>query len=153
MSNRSKVLLAIQFFCFAYFIFFEDLLTTGFIMLIQFFGFLLCLWSISVMGIGNFNAQPEVKQGARLVKLGPYGRIRNPMYTGLLLLFGAIFLEKSRWAAFFEPSNLIGFLVFLLMFLVFALKARDEEKFLSARFGNDYEDYKKDTYRFFPYLY
>ena len=89
MSFKSKILLFFQFLCFGYFVFFQDLLANGIFILVQFLGFLLCLWSIVIMGVGNFNAQPEVKRGARLVKIGPYSVIRNPMYTGLILFFGS----------------------------------------------------------------
>lgn len=153
MSLRSKLLLAIQFFCFAYFIFFEDLISSGLTILVQFAGFVLCLWSISVMGIGNFNAQPEVKQGARLVTVGPYSRVRNPMYSSLILFFGSIFLRNDRWSMFLSDYNWFGFFVFLTMILTFILKSKDEEKFLSEKFGEKYDSYKGSTHRFFPFLF
>ena len=100
MSFKSKILLFLQFLCFGYFLFFQDLLASGIFILVQFLGFLLCLWSIAVMGIRNFNAQPEVKKGARLIKIGPYALIRNPMYAGLLLFFGAGLASHFNWPGF-----------------------------------------------------
>ena len=144
MSIRSKILLFFQFVGFGYFVFFQDLLATSFFMLIQFFGFILCLWSIAVMGIGRFNAQPEVKSNATLIKIGPYAKIRNPMYAGLILFFGAGVLGNFNW---------IGFLVLLGLVVLFLIKISDEEKYLAERFGESYLSYKKTTYRLIPYIF
>ncbi|MGA9269036.1 MAG: isoprenylcysteine carboxylmethyltransferase family protein [Lutimonas sp.] len=143
MSIRSKILLALQFLCFGYFVFFQELLATGILILVQFFGFLLCLWSIAVMGIGNFNAQPEVKPKARLVKIGPYSKIRNPMYAGLLLFFGAGLISHFNWQ---------GLIAWVFMALIFTFKINDEEKYLTQRFGNSYADYMGSTYRMIPFV-
>ena len=120
------------------------MIASGIFILIQFFGFLLCLWSIAVMGIGNFNAQPEVKPKARLVKIGPYTRIRNPMYAGLLLFFGAGLISNFNWQ---------GLVAFVSLGLIFLFKITDEEKFLTERFGEDYTEYVSTTYRIIPYLF
>ena len=144
MSLRSKILLAFQFLCFGYFVFFQPLIATGIFILIQFLGFLLCLWSIAVMGIGNFNAQPEVKAKARLVTIGPYSKIRNPMYAGLILFFGAGLVSNFNWQ---------GFVAWVLLVVIFLLKISDEEKYLTERFGSGYTEYVSTTYRIIPYLF
>lgn len=144
MSQRSKILLALQFLCFGYFVFFQHLIATGVVVLVQFFGFLLCLWSIAVMGIGNFNAQPEVKPKARLIKLGPYATIRNPMYTGLLLFFGAGLISNFNWQ---------GLIAWVSLALIFVMKIIDEEKYLKERFGTHYTEYRSSTYRMIPFLF
>ena len=144
MSLRSKILLTLQFLCFGYFIFFQELLATGIYILVQFFGFLLCLWSIAVLGIGNFNAQPEVKPTARLIKIGPYSKIRNPMYAGLLLFFAAGVMSHFNWP---------GFFVLLSLILIFAMKIHDEEKYLTKKFGDHFTEYRNSTYRIIPFLF
>lgn len=135
--------MVLQFLCFGYFVFFQELLASGVFILVQFFGFLICLWSIAVMGIGNFNAQPEVKTKARLVQIGPYSIIRNPMYSGLLLFFGAGLISNFSWQ---------GLVAWSILTLVFTLKIGDEEKYLTERFGSQYIDYMNSTYRIIPYL-
>lgn len=144
MSNRSKLLLISQFLCFGYLIFYQQWPGSGIYLLVQVSGILLCIWSILIMGLGNFNAQPEVKPRATLIQKGPYSVIRNPMYTGLLLFFGSGSLDDFNWPAL---------LVFFALALTFVLKIRDEEKFLTRRFGELYLTYKKSTYRILPYLY
>lgn|SRR5210317_2051279 len=144
MSLRSKILLVLQFLCFGYFVFFQELLASGIYILVQFFGFLLCLWSIAVMGIGNFNAQPEVKMNARLIKFGPYAKIRNPMYVGLLLFFGAGLISNFNWQ---------GLIAWGCLTLIFIIKINDEEKYLTERFGTPYTEYRSSTYRMIPFLF
>lgn len=141
MSIRSKTLLTLQFLCFGYFVLCQQLIASGFFLFMQILGFILCVWSIAVMGIGNFNAQPEVKAGAKLIRRGPYSLLRNPMYSGLIIFFGFGLLDHFSWK---------GLTAFILLCTVFALKIMDEEKFLSERFGPLYLEYKRSTYRIIP---
>ena len=144
MSSRSKILLLLQFLCFGYFALFSKVFASGGLLLVQLLGIALGIWSVISMGVGNFNAQPEVRKGARLIRKGPYALIRNPMYTSLLLFFTPSLLNEFNWT---------GFAVLLLLGIVFALKIRDEEKFLLGRFGAIYSEYKESTYRIIPYIY
>jgi protein-S-isoprenylcysteine O-methyltransferase Ste14 len=144
MSNKSKLLLVSQFLCFGFLVFYQDWPGSGIYLAIQVFGIALCLWSILIMGLGNFNAQPEVKQGAILKRQGPYSIIRNPMYAGLLLFFGSGLLDSFTWPGLFTYSLLI---------LTFGLKIMAEEKFLTLRFGEVYLEYKRSTYRMIPYVF
>ena len=96
------------------------------------------------MGIGNFNAQPEVKPRARLVKIGPYARIRNPMYMGLVLFFGAGLISNFNWH---------GLIAWVALLAIFLLKISDEEKFLAEKFGDRYTQYRNSTYRMIPFLF
>ena len=144
MSARSKILLLLQFLCLGYFVLFSRIIASGPLLLIQLLGLALGVWSVFSMGLRNFNVQPEVKSGAILIRKGPYALIRNPMYTSLLLFFSAALTHHFSWK---------GFLVLLVLALVFAVKIRDEENFLTLRFGPVYSAYKKSTYRIIPYLF
>jgi protein-S-isoprenylcysteine O-methyltransferase Ste14 len=144
MSNRSVILITLQFLCFLFFLIQGNIFASGILLACQILGFILCLWSILVMRIGHFNVQPEVKKNAVFVNSGPYRLIRNPMYAGLLIFFGAGVLHSFQ---------MLNFMVFLLLFLVFLLKIRSEEKFLEKQFGENYVAYKKKTKRLVPYLF
>ena len=144
MSNKSKLLLISQFLCFGFLVFYQDWPGSGIYLAIQVFGIALCLWSILIMGLGNFNAQPEVKPGAVLIRKGPYSIIRNPMYAGLLLFFGSGLLHNFNWP---------GAFVYVALTLTFGLKIRAEEKFLALRFGEIYASYKRATYRVIPFVF
>lgn len=144
MSNLSKALVFLQFSCLIYLVFFTQFTGQGVLLVVQFGGIFLSLWAIVTMRLGNFNIQPEVKPNAHFVNTGPYRLIRNPMYTGLIVFFGASVLNS------FELTQSI---VFLILTLVLILKIRLEEKFLETRFGPAYVNYKSKTYRLFPFLF
>jgi protein-S-isoprenylcysteine O-methyltransferase Ste14 len=144
MSKKSKLLLISQFLCFGFLVFYQNWPGSGIYLAIQVFGIALCLWSILIMGLDNFNAQPEVKPGANLIRKGPYSIIRNPMYAGLLLFFGSGLLDDFNWP---------GAFVYIALASTFGLKIRDEEKFLTQRFGEMYTSYKRATYRVIPFVF
>jgi len=96
------------------------------------------------MRIGRFNIQPEVKTEAKLIIKGPYKLIRNPMYLGLLLFFGAGLLESFQ---------LIKILVYVILAAVLSIKIMLEEKYLLLKFGAPYSEYKKTSFRLLPYIY
>ena len=144
MSNYSKLLVSVQFLCFAYFIFAGSIFCDGNLLLLQFFGILVSAWGIFTLKIGNFNIQPEVRQNAKFIRSGPYRWIRNPMYLGLLLFFGAIVIQTPRT---------LNIATFLLLFLVFILKIIKEETYLEDLFGKSYTEYKKRTYRLIPHVF
>jgi protein-S-isoprenylcysteine O-methyltransferase Ste14 len=144
MSSKSAILIFLQFACFAYFIFYEDLLVNNTLITIQIIGFTLSIWAIIIMRIGNFNVQPEVKINAIFITKGPYKLIRNPMYSGLILFFSANIISDF---SFFSLA------VFIILIVVFLTKIAMEEDFLNDKFGAQYVKYKKITYRLVPYIY
>lgn len=121
----------------------DKIMATGFLFLLQVFGVVLGIWSVWAMKINNLNVAPEVKKNAVFVESGPYYIIRNPMYASLMVFFGTGLLQSFQ---------LVKFIVFLILVLVFIFKIHLEEKFLEDRFGKIYLDYKKKTYRLIPYL-
>ena len=144
MSSKSGLLIFIQFACFAYFIFYENLLVNNTLITLQIIGLSLLIWAIFVMQIGNFNVQPELKMNAKFITKGPYKFIRNPMYAGLLLFFSANIISEF---SFFSLA------IFAILVAVFLSKITMEESFLNEKFGVIYEKYKKKTYRLVPYIY
>ncbi len=113
-------------------------------LLVQIIGFIISLWGVLAMKLGNFNIQPEVKPTAHFISKGPYKHIRNPMYTGLIIFFGAAVL--SNYSA-------IHLAVFTILIIVLLEKIKLEEKFLTIKFGGIYLEYKEKTYRLIPILY
>lgn len=143
MSLKSKFLLLVQFLCFlVLMINFKIHLSYGLI-LIEIFGFFLSLWGVFTLGIGNFNVQPEVKSNAKFVKKGPYRFSRNPIYSGLIILFGA---------SLFAQPNYLNITSFIVLTLTLVIKIIMEEKFLEERFGNSYTAYKKTTFALIPLI-
>src|SRR5437868_5651567 len=70
---------------------------------------------------------------------GIYGRTRNPIYVGFLIVVLAVAVAmNSPWIA-------LSFLVLILL-LHFGV-VRPEERYLSAKFGNTYDEYRKRVRR------
>ena len=144
MSKKSLILVIIQFSSFAYFLFSGRFIAKNYWIIIQIIGFVISLWGILAMKIGNFNVQPEVKSTAHFVSNGPYKYIRNPMYSGLILFFGAVVISNY---------SLLHLTIFIILIIVFMEKIKMEEAFLSIKFGQKYLEYKEKTFRLVPALY
>ena len=94
---------------------------------------LLAIWAVSTFGRRGTTANPAGGTTA-LVSEGPYRFSRNPMYIGLVLLTtGAALFFDSLWPLLFLP------------FVVLVVRANvilPEERYLEAKFGQPYRDYK-----------
>jgi len=119
-------------------------MANNFWLFVQIVGFIISLWGILAMQLGNFNIQPEVKPTAHFVSKGPYRFIRNPMYFGLILFFGAAVVSNY---------SMLHLAVFFILVIVFIAKIKMEEKFLTNRFGTRYINYLNNTYRLIPLIY
>jgi len=144
MSKKSLILVIIQFACFGFFIFIGGMVSKNNWIAIQVIGFIISVWGVIAMKIGNFNVQPEVKPSAKFITNGPYKFIRNPMYSGLILFFGASIISNYSH---------LRLTIFVLLIYVFLEKIKLEEQFLFDRFGDDYLKYKKNSYRLIPFIY
>jgi protein-S-isoprenylcysteine O-methyltransferase Ste14 len=72
----------------------------------------------------------------KLVTTGLYSRIRNPIYV-----FGGLFVVG--FSLYLGP---IWLLLFIVLIPVQIARARQEEKVLAEKFGEDYQRYKAKTW-------
>jgi hypothetical protein len=80
-------------------------------------------------------------QGDLFMAAGPYRYVRNPLYLGSwLLALGVSVLMPPSGAAFF----LVAYSVFLLLLI------RAEERFLSTKQGELYQQYRRKVPRLWP---
>jgi protein-S-isoprenylcysteine O-methyltransferase Ste14 len=105
-------------------------------------GALLALWCIVTFSVIGRGTPAPFDPPRRLVVVGPYRLVRNPMYVGAgLALAGA--------ALFYESWPLLGYCaVFLLMTHLFVVLV--EEPVLRATFGDAYADYCRRVRRWWP---
>lgn len=76
---------------------------------------------------------------SRVVTSGPFAHTRNPMYLSLLPLYiGGILIFRLPWALLLLP------IVFVLLQFGVILP---EEKYLQARFGDEYRSYMRHVNR------
>ena len=91
----------------------------------------------------NLTPFPRPKDGATLVRIGPYRVVRNPVYTGGILMS----LGNTLWHR--RPLGLLGSAALLLFF---DAKARREERWLEQTFP-EYPAYRRRTKKLIPGLY
>jgi protein-S-isoprenylcysteine O-methyltransferase Ste14 len=81
----------------------------------------------------------------KLITEGPYGFVRNPIYTGMLGMLLATDLAMEHWVAL--DVAVVLFAVGLV------IRVRSEEKLLRAAFGKEFEDYAKRVPAVVPGIY
>jgi protein-S-isoprenylcysteine O-methyltransferase Ste14 len=101
------------------------------------------IWMFVSLG-ANLTDTVVTRKGAYLVERGPYRYVRNPMYTGILMLGLSLGLALGTWLV---PSAAA------VMFLILARRTRIEERYLIERFGDAYRDYMQRVGSFFPRLF
>ena len=106
-------------------------------------GWILGIWSILAMGIGNINAGPDPLPAGRLVSRGPYAVIRHPMYAAILLVFTPLLFDQ------FTIPRLFIMMVLIINLL---LKIRYEEKQMNLSYCNKYREYSAGTWQLIPYV-
>jgi len=99
-------------------------------------------WMFATLG-RNLTDTVVTRPDATLVDGGPYRFVRNPMYTGILILGFSLGLAVGTWLLPLGAT---------LVFSLLAIRTRTEETFLIARFGDQYRQYMRHVPRFFPRL-
>lgn len=80
-------------------------------------------------------AIPPTKPTTALVTSGPYRVTRNPMYVGMAFLYAGLALALGMiWSLALLP---------VVLFIVDRLLIAREERYLAARFGEEYREYKR----------
>jgi protein-S-isoprenylcysteine O-methyltransferase Ste14 len=79
------------------------------------------------------------KPATSLQTTGIYSYSRNPMYTGLLLVYLGLTMQFGNWWTLILVPFLIAFITYLVI--------RPEERYLTRAFGDEYINYKKRVRR------
>lgn len=82
------------------------------------------------------------RKNKSVVRFGPYSIVRNPLYVFSIVGAAGVGLAFGSLTA--------GFLLGLVVLVVFHLVLRQEEEFLSDRFGPDYRRYLAEVPRWVP---
>jgi len=106
-------------------------------------GFALRVWSVRTLG-RFFKYRVVVQEGHEVVESGPYGRIRHPAYTGMVMCSAGLGLTLGNWL-----SLLVATLPTL---TAFSLQLLREERTLAAELGPPYRDYMTRTWRLVPHV-
>lgn len=97
-----------------------------------------------ILNLGrNLTPFPRPRESGYLVTHGVYYYVRHPIYSGLL--FGTF-----GWSLII--SNILGFIIVVVLFAFFDAKSRYEEKWLLERF-EEYAEYRKNVKKLIPWIY
>lgn len=101
-------------------------------------GFVIAHWGVLTFFLAGTTMFP-FEPASRLVRHGPYRFTRNPMYVGLTVSYiGIALIMNVGWPLALLPLVLWGMDILVI---------REEEKYLSRTFGDDYAAYKKQVRR------
>jgi protein-S-isoprenylcysteine O-methyltransferase Ste14 len=105
-------------------------------------GIALALWARWHLG-QYWSARITIKEDHKLIRTGPYARLRHPIYSGLDLAAIGSALAIDRWRCVAGVCLII---------LGYRIKAKREEAMLTAQFGADFEEHCRHTGFLFPRL-
>jgi protein-S-isoprenylcysteine O-methyltransferase Ste14 len=92
----------------------------------------------------QFRVNAGLYEDHELVRTGPYGIVRHPIYSSVLaiLLSTILLLTPWRWAA-----------VSLALFVAGTeIRVRTEDKLLASRFGREFAEYRKKVPAYVPFV-
>lgn len=110
---------------------------------IDFAGLALAIWARRVLG-RNWSGEITIKAGHELVRSGPYGTVRHPIYTALLAMYAGTAIVSGQMHA------LVGLVLAVIAYL---RKTRLEEANLDEAFGPEYDAYRNETWAIVPKVY
>ncbi len=110
---------------------------------IMLLGFAFRVWAVATLG-SSFRTTVETHEGQAVVTRGPYGLVRHPSYTGILVITLGYGIALQSWLS-------LAFAVLLpLAALIYRIHV--EETALLASIGPDYEAYQRRTKRLIPWV-
>lgn len=105
-------------------------------------GLALCLWARAVLG-RNWSGTVTLKEDHELIVRGPYRLVRHPIYTGLIAMLIATWLEQGHIA---------GMIGLVLAFISFWIKSNNEEEVMRNQFPDQYHAYAARVKRIIPFI-
>lgn len=102
----------------------------------------IALWARWHLG-QYWSGRITIKEGHKLIRTGPYARLRHPIYTGLVLAATGTAMEIDRWR---------GVAAVCVILLGFCIKAKREEALLAKEFGAEFDKHRRATGFLLPKL-
>jgi len=105
-------------------------------------GIALALWARWHLG-QYWSARITIKEDHKLIRTGPYARLRHPIYSGLDLAAIGSALAIDQWRCVLGVCLII---------LGYVIKAKREEAMLRAQFGADFQEHCRHTGFLLPHI-
>ena len=97
-------------------------------------------WVQAVLG-KEWSPQLQLRQEHHLVTVGPYARVRHPLYTAMFGFGASLALVSANWI----------FIAFAALVIAGSIaRAPREEQMMLKEFGEEYRAYMRQTGRFLP---
>lgn len=94
--------------------------------------------------LGNYwSDKVRLQIDHQLIRSGPYVYMRHPIYSGVLLAILGTALVVGQWR---------GLIAFALLFTNYVIKARREERILSARFPDEFQQHRRTAGFLLPHF-
>jgi protein-S-isoprenylcysteine O-methyltransferase Ste14 len=104
----------------------------------------LSLTATRALGREHLRFDAAIGAEHELVRSGPYRLVRHPIYTSMLCVL---------WGVGFMAASPMLFVVATAVFLVGTeIRVRIEDQLLAARFGEQFEQYRRSTRAYLPLL-
>ena len=101
---------------------------------------------VSTITLGRyFTRDVQVSQQQELIAHGPYRYLRHPLYLGLFLLIIGVPLFFGNWLILLVAGGIA--------FVILNTRMRIEEANMERVLGDKYRAWKKQRYRFIPFIY
>jgi protein-S-isoprenylcysteine O-methyltransferase Ste14 len=102
---------------------------------LQIAGLAFCIWARLHIG-RNWSGMVTLKEGHTLVRSGPYGLVRHPIYSGLLLAILGHAISNGKLA---------GLIALAILVLEWKRKSLMEERLMLEQFGAEYARYRREV--------
>lgn len=106
-------------------------------------GLVICIWARRTLG-GNWSSAVSLKQRHELIQSGPYRYVRNPIYTGLILMFIGTGIVVNRRSAL---------LAVVLAIAAYWIKLKQEEDVMQRQFPEAYAAYRQRVKALIPFVF
>ena len=104
-------------------------------------GLAFAIWARVHLG-GNWSGTVTVKQGHELIRSGPYGYVRHPIYTGLITAVIGTTVASCTVHAVIGLAMIVA---------AFVRKLRTEEEFMRETFPGEYPRYSAEVPALIPF--
>ena len=105
-------------------------------------GLAFAVWARVHLG-RNWSGRVTVKEDHELIRTGPYGIVRHPIYTGMLFAILGTAIAFGEWR---------GLIAFGLLTASLILKLKMEERFMGETFGDQYARYRGEVPALIPFI-
>jgi protein-S-isoprenylcysteine O-methyltransferase Ste14 len=100
------------------------------------------IWARKHLG-SYWSGNVTIKDGHRLIRTGPYGIVRHPIYTGLLTAMIGTAFVIGEWHALLAVG---------IAMIAMIRKIRLEERWLGQHMGEEYRRYQAETRALVPLI-